>query len=332
MKGYGFASLPDTPATPETLWYAGSSTKMQTGATLAHLIDTKASPALSDGWQTKISSIIPDDFVVQNEWATKHLTLEDAACHRTGFDRHDITILREKDGKPATVRDQVRNMRNLRFVNEPRVNCEYSNFPWFVISHVIEQLTGKPLGEAIKETIWRPLGMDSTYFDTDEAIAAPEHLSTGYAWDEKTNTHQKLSQTTVREASGAGAIITTVNDMAKWLNCLLEEAEPLSKSVHADMQRPRTIMNPVARMGKDIVTYGLGVTRTVYKGEVYFEHGGTTDGHSTSVVWMPGLKLGLIMMSNAAPVGNFMGTTLTHKIIDDRMGIVEKDRIDFNKQ
>ncbi|KAK2616362.1 hypothetical protein QQS21_000796 [Conoideocrella luteorostrata] len=329
-KGYGFASLPDVPATPDTLWYAGSATKTQTGATLAHLIDTKASPSLLNGWQTPISSILPDDFVVQNEWATQHLTLEDAACHRTGIGRHDMAILRDRDGKPATLRDQVRNLRHFRFTNEPRVQCEYSNLPWLALSYVIEKLAGKPLGEVIKKTVWDPLGMKSTYFDTDDAIAAPEHLSSGYAWDKDSERFNKLEQTTVREASGAGAMITSVNDLAKWLKCLLSESEPFSKAVHADIQLPRAMYRPVPGMGKDIVTYGIGVTRTVYRGQVYFEHGGTTEGHSADVIWLPGLKLGLVLMSNAAPTGNFMGATLARKIIDDKLGIPTKDRIDMN--
>ncbi|EXL68086.1 hypothetical protein FOPG_15836 [Fusarium oxysporum f. sp. conglutinans race 2 54008] len=65
-KGYGFAALPDKPVTPETLWYTASTTKAQTSPTLAHLIDSGKYPALANGWSTTISTIIHDDFVLQD--------------------------------------------------------------------------------------------------------------------------------------------------------------------------------------------------------------------------------------------------------------------------
>ncbi|RKK65821.1 hypothetical protein BFJ69_g15953 [Fusarium oxysporum] len=66
LNGYGFAALPDKPVTPETLWYTASTTKAQTSPTLAHLIDSGNYPALANGWSTTISTIIHDDFALQD--------------------------------------------------------------------------------------------------------------------------------------------------------------------------------------------------------------------------------------------------------------------------
>ncbi|KAM4057710.1 beta-lactamase [Hirsutella rhossiliensis] len=104
-KGFGLATLPDTPATPETLYYVGSTTKAQTAVVLAQLIDSKAYPALSRGWSTPISSILRDDFVLQDEWATNHVTLDDAASHRTGIAGHDNSWHHEINGTQATLQD-----------------------------------------------------------------------------------------------------------------------------------------------------------------------------------------------------------------------------------
>lgn len=306
---------------------------MQTCATLAQLIDGKKHACLSKGWDTRFNSVIGNDFVLQDEWAMQHLTLEDAACHRTGFDRHDIAMMRDnKDGKPVTAGDQVRNMRNFPFATEPRTKCSYSNFGYFALSHVIETVTDKPLGVAMKEAIWDPLGMKSTYADLPDAEAAPEHLSTGYSWNEAAGEPEAMPQTTVREASGAGCIITTVDDMAKWVRCMIDETEPFSKETHANLQMPRIIYKPRPAMGKDVVTYGLGITRTVYRGHVYFEHGGTTEAHGTNVIWLPGLRLGIVTMANGGTASNYSGLVLAHKIIDARIGVPEAERIDLNKQ
>lgn len=105
---------------------------------------------LAKGWSTPISSIIRDDFVLQDEWATCHLTLEDAATHRTGMPRHDRASIREINGRKATPRDVVRNMRNLPLTVEPRTRFVYCNAMYVVLSHIIETVTGKGLGDVLR--------------------------------------------------------------------------------------------------------------------------------------------------------------------------------------
>lgn len=179
-QGYGFATLPDQPTTPETLWYAGSTTKAFTAAVLARFIDSGTYSELADGWSTTISSIIRDDFVMSEEWATNHLTLEDAVCHRTGLPSHQMTCLREMDGRPVVAKDVVRNLRHLPVNAEPRVRFQYGNLMYVTLSHVIETLTGKPLAKVFQEEIWEPLGMESSYLDLEQALQSSNPLARGY--------------------------------------------------------------------------------------------------------------------------------------------------------
>ncbi|KAL5588195.1 hypothetical protein FOVSG1_013331 [Fusarium oxysporum f. sp. vasinfectum] len=66
VPGIRLCGIADKPVTPETLWYTASTTKAQTSPTLAHLIDSGNYPALANGWSTTISTIIHDDFVLQD--------------------------------------------------------------------------------------------------------------------------------------------------------------------------------------------------------------------------------------------------------------------------
>lgn len=94
-EGYGYASLEDgIPVTPHTLFYTGSTTKSQTAAVLSMLIDEL--PDLS--WTTPVSSVIRDDFVLEDAWATDHITFEDLLSHRTGLD--DTTWPTASRGQP----------------------------------------------------------------------------------------------------------------------------------------------------------------------------------------------------------------------------------------
>jgi len=58
-------------------------------------------------WTTPIAAILRDDFVLQDPWATTHITIEDALSHRTGMPRHDRAHARSYDGgrTVASVRD-----------------------------------------------------------------------------------------------------------------------------------------------------------------------------------------------------------------------------------
>ncbi|KAL5592489.1 hypothetical protein FOBRF1_013515 [Fusarium oxysporum] len=271
-KGYGFSALPDKPATPETLWYAASTTKAQTAATLAHLIDSGKYPALANGWSTTISSIIHDDFVLQDSWSTEHITLDDAISHRTGMAAHDKAYAGVVKGKEVKPKDIVRNLRNLPLTTEPRVKYSYTNAMYTTVSHVIETITGKWLGDVMKELIWAPLGMNSTFFDLQDAIHASNQLASGYYWNKK-----------------EGKI-------------------------------------------RDIVTYGLGWNRSLFKGHIIYIHSGGVHAFGAQVYWLPDIGYGIVAFANTATTSNAVGEVLAWKLIQDRLEVPENERFDVKSK
>ncbi|KAF7556511.1 hypothetical protein G7Z17_g1373 [Cylindrodendrum hubeiense] len=327
-KGFGYATLPDTPATPDTLWYTASTTKAFTTATLAHLIESKKYTALSRGWQTPISSIIRDDFVTQDEWATANLTLEDAATHRTGLSSNDMTTIVEENGRPWTVRDIVRNLRNFPLREHPRTEFQYNNEGYVVLSHVIETLTGKWLGDVIKETIWQPLGMNSTYFDLQQAKDGPEHLSRGYFWDKEKKSYEPIPFLATGVLSGAGAMISNVVDYAKWIKCLLKQEGPLSKEVHKEIRKPRFIDNPKPEGGMDVSLYGLSWWRTTIHGRVVYWHSGSTTAHGALVYWFPDFDYGIVILANYP---NPARQVIMRRLVEDKLEIPLNRRYDIAK-
>ncbi|PNP40886.1 hypothetical protein TGAM01_v201003 [Trichoderma gamsii] len=327
-EGYGYATLPDVPATPETLWYGASTTKAQVAAVLSALIHSGNYSALSQGWETPISSIIRDDFVLQDEWATNHITLNDAVSHRTGMARHDRSFHRVIDGQEVTPRDIVRNMRNLPLTYEPRVKPLYCNLMFVVLSHVVETITGKWLGEVLKEKLWGPLGMNSTKFDLQEALDGPEHLASGYYWDLDEEKYNEVPHMSVVEVSGAGAALSNVLDYAKWVKSLLHQSGPLSEDVHKDIRSPRTLWDANPAPGYDLMLYGLGWMRTLHKGHVVYTHSGGMHAFASEVYWFPEAMYGVVVFGNTA-ISQPLEETIAWKLIDDKLGIPQKERADY---
>lgn len=323
-QGYGFATLPDTPATPETLWYAGSTTKAFTAGVLAHMIDSKKYPELSSGWQTPIVSIIRDDFVLQDQSATQHTTLEDAVCHRTG--QFDPGLGWQNN---STIKEIVRNMRNYPLSFPPRTKFQYNNDMFCVLSHVIETLTGKWIGKVFQDMFWRPLNMNATYLDLQQAMDAPQHLSTGYRWDKNSEEYVALDNLPTGPISGAGAIISNVVDYAKWIQCLLREGDPLNKDTHQDIRTPRFIEEPTPKQGLDVSLYGLAWWRTTLHGHVVYWHSGSTGTHGTLVYWLPHVDYGVVMMMNYPSPAR---QVLMRRLVEDRLGTAPKDRYNISHE
>ncbi|KAL6890757.1 beta-lactamase/transpeptidase-like protein [Trichoderma evansii] len=327
-EGYGYATLPDVPATPETLWYGASTTKSQVAAVLSAMIHSGNFSALSQGWQTPISSIIRDDFVLQDEWATNHITLEDAVSHRTGMPRHDGSFHRVTDGKQTTPRDIVRNMRNLPLTYEPRVKPLYCNTMYVALSHAIETITGKWLGDVLKENLWGPLGMNSTKFDLQDALDAPEYLASGYYWDLDEEEFKEMPHMPLVEVSGAGSVFSNALDYAKWVKSLLHQSGPLSEAVHKDIRSARTLWDANTAPGYDLSLYGLGWLRTLHKGHVVYTHSGGVHAFGSEVYWFPEAQYGVVVFGNTA-ISQPPEEIIAWKLIDDKLGIPEKDRADY---
>lgn len=81
------------------------------------------------------------------------------------------------------MRDITRILRDLPSVGEPREQWRYCNLMYMVASHVLQTLTGREVGAILRDWLWRPLGMNATYFGREEAQEAPEDLAMGYWWD-----------------------------------------------------------------------------------------------------------------------------------------------------
>ncbi|XWW98537.1 hypothetical protein V2A60_006537 [Cordyceps javanica] len=317
-KAYGYAQLPNVPATPDTLWYVGSTTKAQVVATLAQIIDNGTYPILSRGWQTPISSIIRDDFVVGDEWATAHLTLEDAASHRTGVTGHLDALPNTLNETLATSQDITRLLRYLPLTYEPRNQWDYNNFMYTMLSHVLETLTGEPLRQTLKRVLWEPLGMMSTYLNLRDVNQSKYQVARGYYWNRE---QQKFGEYPLWDApgvSGAGTELSTVEDYTKWLACLIHETAPLTQATHNDIRKARMIVPPEAYppQGLDVSLYGLAWFRTTIHGYIVYQHTGSTDSHGANVVWLPELGYGLVIFVNQP---NEIRHVIARALIEDRI-------------
>jgi CubicO group peptidase (beta-lactamase class C family) len=200
------------------------------------------------------------------------------------------------------------------------------------ISHVIETITGKWLGDVMKELIWAPLDMNSTFFDFQDANHAPNQLASGYYWDKKEGKYGEVPAMNITQLSGAGAVFSNVLDYAEWLKCLLHEAAPFSKEVHRDIKSPRMIEPTQLDGSSDMITYGLGWHRSLFKGNDIYTHSGGVHAYGAQVYWLPNIRYGVVAFANTALTSNVVEDILAWKLIQDRLKIPENERSDVESK
>jgi hypothetical protein len=194
----------------------------------------------------------------------------------------------------------------------PRTNFSYNNNMYIVISHALEQIEHRSLGEILKSRIWDPLEMTDTYFSAQEVSQDPS-LATrfvrGYTWDSDSSEYILEEYMNDRAITGAGAIVSSVLDYTKWLRALIYKTAPLSPQAHAELVKPRTVI-PSWDEG-DLVTppaphhlYALGWFVASYRDQPFYWHSGSWAGFGIMIGFLPSLGFGFVMMGNTMNARN----------------------------
>ncbi|MCJ1313420.1 hypothetical protein MMC25_007098 [Agyrium rufum] len=308
------------------MYATGSTTKSFTAAAMSMIIDDTAKSKNPITWTTPISSIIRDDYVLTDAYATTHLTIEDALSHRTGLPSHDYALISSSSPQEA-----VRRLRYLPFSAEIRTKFQYCNLGFVTISHVIETITGKWLGDFFRERIWEPLMMTSTYFSVHDVIKANKTdgtLARGYFYLKGVNIQIPEPYLDSPAISGAGNIFSTVEDYAKYLQSMLYFRPPISLRGHIDLRTPRSIVG-LGLVGEGPVTYSLGWDLRTYYGAEIIEHQGGLPGFSSYMLYLPSSGYGFVLMANAGEIGNIALSVLMGDLLNTHLRVPERQQIDW---
>lgn len=100
-KAFGYACInSQKPCTADTLFDIASCSKALTAIAVALLVESNDSPGVA--WDSVVSGILPDDFVLSSPEATRVVTIEDILSHRSGLpghvscptpDPHELTVI-----------------------------------------------------------------------------------------------------------------------------------------------------------------------------------------------------------------------------------------------
>ncbi|THV78565.1 beta-lactamase family protein [Aureobasidium pullulans] len=280
-RAFGNASLdPQTPCTPDTVFDIASCSKALTSLAIALLVENEHIFSTKVQWDSLMSSLLPDDFVLSTAEATNMVTVEDILSHRTGLPSHDLSILSIGSKNPDTVRSITRNLRHLALSKEPKTTYQYSNMMYTVATHLIETLSQQSFSHFLRERILRPLGMTSTFTGSAQVWASGQgdRFSTPYFFHDGKNHHTCHQDTP--QGQGAGSIQSSVDDYAEFIRAMMNRMDPITRPIYECVTDPRISRTPGKTLedrGKDgspEASYALGWDVKHYRGAKIIAHDG----------------------------------------------------------
>ncbi len=278
-KGYGLANVElKVPATPDSVYQIGSMTKQFTAAGIMLLVEN-GTVSLDEA----IDKYLPDLPLAWRGVTVRHLL-----THTSGIkDFADLADTETERAKDYTKAQIIALVSGAPLEFRPGEKWNYSNTGYFLLGMIIERVSGKPYEDFLRERIFQPLGMvDTRLNDLNEIVpsrAAGYVLRNGHLYN-----GQPVSPT---HTYGAGGLLSTAADLAKWDAALYTE-RVLRKSSLEQMLTPATLNDSQpARNSVFNNYYGFGW----FLGEIgrhkYADHGGVIPSPPTlSVSWTTDLQ------------------------------------------
>lgn len=170
----------------------------------------------------------------------------------------------------------------------------YCNGGYELLSEAIARASGMSFEQYMLAHVFQPLGMSQSLCVPNDLIVVPG-LARGY---------QALPDggwlrgvTPLEDNRGAGAMVTTVDDMLLWMSQLRGVRRAVGA---AESWRQLT---EAATLNNGLKTsYALGLFRHRHKGIEVLHHGGSLSGVATQMVTVPEHELDVIILSNGAPL------------------------------
>jgi CubicO group peptidase (beta-lactamase class C family) len=299
LKGFGVREAgKEEKIDADTVFQLASVSKPMASTVLAALVGE----GVID-WDDRATDRDPD-FRLSDPWVTREVTLRDLLCHRSGLPDHAGDLLEDLGYGRAEV------LRRLRFekLGGFRSQYAYTNFGYTEAAVAGARAAGKEWEDLAADKLFRPLGMKSSSFRFADYTAAENrarlHVRVGDKWVAKY----------VRDPdaqSPAGGASSTARDMARWLRLHLgggkfDGKQVVAAKALAETHRPQIISRPPDDPATDRAgSYGLGWNVSYDDGgRVQLGHSGAFSlGAATAVALLPAENLGVVVLTNAAPIG-----------------------------
>ena len=279
LKTYGLANVElSVPVTDQSLFEIGSISKQFVTAAVMLLREEDRI-----GLEDPIHDYLP---YLPSEWIG--VTVRQLMNHTSGIPDYEEIRTYDVYRFRLTPEEVIRIAHSRPMDFEPGTGRYYSNTGYFLLSMIVERIEGQPLGKVLESRIFEPLGMSRTRFADPEAIIP--HRAAGY-WVNKAGELINRNPTETSSTLGAGGLLSSVHDLAKW-DAALYGDDFLSAESKTELWTPAILPNG------DNTEYGLGWRVTPFHGIPSQSHSGQVAGFNTNFSRFPEQEIAVIVFMN----------------------------------
>jgi CubicO group peptidase (beta-lactamase class C family) len=288
--GAGYLSEGGPAVDEKTLFEIGSITKAFTGILLAATA-LKKQAALED----PVSRHLPADLLAADS-PLHTITLLDLATHTSGLPRLPAKLEAGSNPlDPYAHFDEAKLLACLREMSEADITgkgeVNYSNLGVGLLGYLLERISGKPYPELVKETIFAPLEMDSSFVQVSPGDIPASHrdrLATGHAGG------KAVPAWHLGMLAGAGGIVSSAHDMM------------LFARAHWSPDTPENLREALS-LAASLQRKGMGLCWFI--SDAGLSHDGGTGGFRSEFRLSPREKSATLLLRNSTGPAGEAGST-----------------------
>ncbi len=264
--------------TATTIYEIGSITKQFTSSAIMKLVE-QGRVKLDDD----LSKYVPQ-FPLQGKKVSIHQLLN----HTSGI--HSYT---SSPGWAKTWNDELSPDEIVKFVAAdtfdfaPGTAYRYNNTGYVLLGMVIEKASGQKYAKFLEEQFFKPLGLRQTSYCPSKT--SDPVFALGYS--KGTSGTVRAQYLHLSHPFSAGALCSTVGDLAKWQRAL-DGGKVVSPASYALMSTADTL-----NTGRKI-NYGFGLVPGVFEGHKTISHTGGIPGFATAATYVPDDSLSIVVYTN----------------------------------
>jgi CubicO group peptidase (beta-lactamase class C family) len=319
IKTYGVRSIARSdPIDTSTRFQIASNSKFMTAAAIGTLVDSQKTT-----WDQPVKDHYPS-FQLASQEATSQVNFSDLLSHQSGLRSYDGDLM----GRQGWSNEEI--LRRSRFMTlEPfrGEKAHYSNLAYFIAGEIaayISDVRALDWETFVARSLLEPLGMTRSSGRND-ALYLDDNRVAGHIIK---NGNVELMDLEASCIPPAGSIVSTANDMARWMRMLLNRGQLDGKTV----LQPSTVdalFVPVKTfptyglLNEPNGGYGLGTEPYMFLGTRVVSKNGALNGVRTNLALIPSKKIGIFIFANINL--NVFPEAVTARFLEDQIGPSGKD-------
>ena len=320
-KGYGLANLEhEIPIGMDTIFRIGSVSKQFTTMAIA-ILEEKDELSFEDEMKVHIPDLV--------DYGEK-VTINHMIHHYSGLGDYEYMDYpgRFKNALGEEFRwgneDYLTNkefhdlIKTLPLIRKPEKKFHYSNTGYVLLALVAENASGMSLREFAEKEIFKPLGMNNSFFNDDVNLPFKNRADAYTPIDDESDKY-KINVTNLSWV-GDGGVYTSLNDFIKWdenfyENTLSLGGQSLIQTMEMTFEETK-VSKRNQKMDKEKEnesTYAFAQNLAYYNGYKRWSHSGSWVGWLAHYARFPELRFSTVVFCNTNEID---ATIISDKVVD----------------